>query len=68
MKKKIAIVKDYLNEDLSYNNIYSWGQKYKIHGPDRLIDGHRRHKPDTVPTLKTEIAALKALSRVGKMY
>lgn len=74
-EEKIVIVKDYLSNSLSYkeaaekhnvsyNNIYSWVQKYKEHGPDGLIDGRGRRKPDTIQTdeekLKTEIAALKA--------
>src|SRR5690625_4038695 len=50
--------------DVSYNNIYSWVQKYKKHGPDGLVDGRGRRKPNTIQTdeekLKTEIAALKA--------
>ena len=74
-EEKIKIVKDYLSEGLSYveaaekhqvsyNNIYAWVQKYKKHGPDGLIDGRGRGKPDEIQTdeekLKTEIAALKA--------
>lgn len=49
---------------VSYNNVYSWVQKYKTHGPEGLVDGRGRGKPDTVQTdeekLRTEIAALKA--------
>lgn len=74
-EEKIDIVKDYLNNNLSYkeaaekhnisyNNIYSWVQKYKEHGPDGLVDGRGKRKPETIQTdeekLKTEIAALKA--------
>src|SRR5699024_78317 len=74
-EEKINIVKDYLNNNLSYkeaaekhnisyNNIYSWVHKYKEHGPDGLIDGRCRRKSDAIQTdeekLKTEIAALKA--------
>ncbi len=74
-EEKIDIVNDYLNNNLSYkeaaekynisyNNIYSWVQKYKEHGPDGLVDGRGRRKPNTIQTdeekLKTEIAALKA--------
>lgn len=55
------MVKDYLNNGLSYkeasekyqvsyNNIYSWVQKYKNHGPDGLVDGHGRRKPDAIQT------------------
>jgi transposase len=37
---------------------------YKVHGPDGLIDGRGRGKPDKIQTgeekLQTEIAALKA--------
>lgn len=73
--EKIIIVKDYLTRSLSYseaaekhnvsyNNIYSWVQKYKEHGPDGLIDRRGRRKLDSIQTdeekLKTEIAALKA--------
>lgn len=74
-EEKVKIVKDYLSEglsyteaakkhDVSYNNIYSWVQKYKKHGPDGLVDGRGRRKLNTIQTdeekLKTEIAALKA--------
>src|SRR5699024_8082094 len=49
---------------ISYNNIYSWVRKYKVHGPDGLIDGRGRGKPDKIQTeeekLRTEIEALKA--------
>lgn len=73
--EKIIIVKDYLTGDLSYfeaaekhnvsyNNIYSWVQKYKEHGPDGLVDRRGRRKLDSIQTdeekLETEIAALKA--------
>jgi len=73
--EKIKIVKACLANNLSYsetaemyrvsyNNIYSWVQKYKEHGPNGLIDGRGRGKPDDVQTdeekLRTEIEALKA--------
>lgn len=73
--EKITIVKDYLTGNLSYfeaagkhnvsyNNIYSWVQKYKKHGPDGLVDRRGRRKLDSIQTdeekLKTEIVALKA--------
>lgn len=74
-EEKIQMVKDCLNNRLSYrdtaekynvsyNNIYSWVQKYKEYGPDGLIDGRGRRKPNSIQTdeekLSTEIAALKA--------
>ena len=74
-EEKIEIVKAYLANNLSYkdtaekyqvsyNNVYSWVQKYKAHGPDGLVDGRGRGKPDKIQTeeekLRTEIAALKA--------
>lgn len=73
--EKIKIVKACLANNLSYkeaaekyrvsyNNVYSWVQKYKEHGPDGLIDGRGRGKPGKIQTdedkLRTEIAALKA--------
>ncbi|HLR22624.1 MAG TPA: helix-turn-helix domain-containing protein [Pseudogracilibacillus sp.] len=73
--EKIKIVKSYLANNLSYkdtaekyqvsyNNVYSWVQKYKKHGPDGLIDGRGRGKPDKIQTdeekIRTEIEALKA--------
>lgn len=73
--EKIQIVKDFLETGMSYkesaekhhvsyNNVYSWVQKYKQHGPDGLIDGRGRGKPSTVQTdeekLQAENAALKA--------
>lgn len=74
-EEKLKIVKDYLTNGLSYketaekyqvsyNNVYSWAQKYKQHGRDGLVDGRGRGKPDTIQTaeekLRTEMAALKA--------
>lgn len=73
--EKVKIVKDCLANELSYketaekyripyNNVYSWVQKYQEHGPDGLIDGRGRGKPDSIQTdeekLHTEIEALKA--------
>lgn len=73
-EEKIEIVKDYLETgmsyretaekyDVSYNNVYSWVQKYQKHGPDGLIDGRGRRKPESIQTeeekLRTEMAALK---------
>lgn len=73
--EKTKIVKAYLASNLSYkdvaekyqvsyNNVYSWVQKYKEHGPAGLIDGRGRGKPDKIQTdeekLRTEIEALKA--------
>lgn len=74
-QEKIEIVKDYLKTGMSYketakkyqvsyNNVYSWVRKYRKHGPDGLIDGRGRRKPESIQTeeekLKTELAALKA--------
>lgn len=74
-EERIEIVKDCLNTGLlyketakkyqvSYNNVYSRVQKYKEHGPDGLVDGRGRGKPDKIQTdeekLRTEIEALKA--------
>lgn len=74
-KERIEIIKDCLENGLfyketaekyqvNYNNVYSWVQKYQKHGPDGLIDGRGRGKPDTIRTaeekLQTEMAALKA--------
>ena len=61
LEEKIKIVKDFLANGLSYkeaaekhqvsyNNVYSWVQKYKEHGPDGLIDGRGRGKPDSIQT------------------
>src|SRR5699024_11862904 len=73
--EKVKIVKDCLANELSYketaekyripyNNVYSWVQKYKEHGPTGLIDGRGRGKPDNTQTdeekLHTQIEALKA--------
>ena len=74
-EEKLEIVKDFLETGMSYkqiaekyqvsyHNLYSWVQKYRKHGPDGLIDGRGRRKPEKIQTeeekLKTEIAALKA--------
>ena len=75
LEEKVEIVKACLANKLSYkdtaekyqvsyNNVYSWVQKYKTHGPDGLVDGRGRGKPNEIQTdeekLRTEIAALKA--------
>lgn len=74
-EERIDIVKDCLANGLSYtdtahkfhvsyNNVYSWVQKYKKHGPQGLVDGRGRGKSEVILTdeekLRTEIAALKA--------
>ena len=74
-EEKIEIAKDFLAKDLSYkeaaekhqvsyNNVYSWVQKYKTHGPAGLIDGRGRGKPENIQTdeekLRMEMVALKA--------
>ena len=74
-QEKIAIVKDFLKTGMSYketaakhhvsyNNVYSWVQKYQQFGPDGLTDSRGQRKPDTIQTeeekLRTENAALKA--------
>src|SRR5699024_12778880 len=73
--EKLLIVKDYLDGDLtyaeiaekynvSYNNIYSWVQKYKTNSPDGLVDRHGRRKLESTHTneekLKTEIDEINA--------
>lgn len=74
-EEKIEIVKDYLANGMSYkaaaekyrvsyNNVYSWVQKYKEYGPAGLVDGRGRGKPDSIQTeeekMRAENAALKA--------
>lgn len=73
--EKLQIIKDCLDNGLSYkdtaekyavsyNNVYSWVQKYKEYSPDGLFDGRGRGKPNSIQTeeekLRTELAALKA--------
>lgn len=74
-EEKLLIVKHYLATGLSYKNtaekyqvsynqVYSWVQKYKKHGPDGLVDSRGRRKPTSIQSeeekLRTEYAALKA--------
>lgn len=74
-ENKVKIVKDCLNNSLSYKetakkysisyqNIYSWVQKYKVHGPEGLVDGRGRGKPHSIQTdeekLHVENMVLKA--------
>lgn len=74
-EQKVEVVKDCLANGMSYkdtaekyqvsyNNVYSWVQRYKKHGPQGLVDGRGRGKSETIQTdeekLRTEIAALKA--------
>lgn len=78
-EEKIQIVKDYLNNGLSYketakkyqvsyNNVYSWVQKYKNHGPDGLVDGRGRGKPDAIQTEEERIRAENAALRARNEY
>lgn len=77
-EEKIKIVEDYIDNHLtykqaaekhqvSYNNIYSWVNKYKKHGPKGLEDNRGRGKPSELQTeeerLKAEIEALKARTK-----
>lgn len=77
-EEKLEIVKDYIENNMSYkdaatkhqvsyNNVYSWVQKYKQYGPKGLIDSRGRRKPDEIQTeeerLRTEIVALKARNK-----
>ena len=52
---------------VSYNNIYSWVNKYKKHGPKGLEDNRGRGKPTELQTEKerkdAEIEALKARNK-----
>lgn len=74
-EEKLLIVKHYLatgmsykntaeKYQVSYNQVYSWVQKYKKHGPDGLVDSRGRRKPTSIQSeeekLRTEYAALKA--------
>lgn len=78
-EEKIQIVKDYLGNGLSYketakkyqvsyNNVYSWVQKYKNHGPDGLVDGRGRGKPDAIQTEEEKIRAENAALRARNEY
>lgn len=49
---------------VSYNSVYLWVKKYKEHGPEGLVDGRGRRKPESIQTeeerIQAENAALKA--------
>ena len=77
-KEKLQIVEDYIDNQLtykeaaekhqvSYNNVYSWVNKYKKHGPKGLEDHRGRGKPSELQTkderLKAESEALKARNK-----
>jgi len=77
-EEKVQIVEDYIKNKLtyteaakkhevSYNNIYSWVNKYKKHGPRALEDNRGRGKPSELQTdeerLNVEIEALKARNK-----
>lgn len=77
-EEKVEIVEDYIDNKLtyteaaekhqvSYNNIYSWVNKYKKHGPKGLEDNRGRGKPSELQTkeerLDAEIEALKARNK-----
>ncbi|HFM5626336.1 MULTISPECIES: helix-turn-helix domain-containing protein [Lactobacillales] len=78
-EEKIKIVQDCLANSLSYkktaekyqvsyNNVYSWVQKYKKHGPDGLVDGRGRGKPNSVQTEEERIRAENAALRARNEY
>ena len=67
-KEKIEIVEDYIDNKLtykeaaekhqvSYNNIYSWVNKYKKHGPKGLEDNRGRGKPSELLTKEERLDA-----------
>lgn len=73
--EKMKMVKDCLENGLSYkdtaekyqvayNSVYQWVQKYQKHGPDGLVDGRGRRKPESIQTeeerIQAENTALKA--------
>ena len=75
LEERIQIVKDHLdnqrtyketasNYQVPYHSVYQWIQKYKEHGPDGLIDGRGRGKPETTQTteekLQVELKQLEA--------
>lgn len=75
LEERIKIVKDQLENQLTYketaskyqvpyHSVYQWIQKYKEHGPDGLIDGRGRGKPETTQTpeekLQAELKRLEA--------
>lgn len=77
-EEKIKIVEDYIDNNrtykeaaekhqVSYNNIYSWVNKYKKHGPKGLEDNRGRGKPSELQTkeerLNAEVEALKARNK-----
>lgn len=78
-EEKIKIVQDCLANNLSYketaekyqvsyNNVYSWVKKYKNHGPDGLVDGRGRGKPNSVQTEEDRIRAENAALRARNEY
>jgi len=77
-EEKVEIVEDYIENrltyteaaekhDVNYNNIYSWVNKYKEHGPKGLEDNRGRGKPTELQTdkerLKAEVEALRARTK-----
>ena len=78
-EEKIKIVQDCLANSfsyketaekyqVSYNNVYSWVKKYKKHGPDGLVDGRGRGKPNSVQTEEDRIRAENAALRARNEY
>ena len=77
-EEKLKIVEDYISNRLtykeaaekhqvSYNNIYSWVNKHKKHGPKGLEDNRGRGKPTELQTaeeqLNAEVETLKARNK-----
>jgi len=78
VEERIHIVEECLDHQLSYketaqkhqvsyNNVYSWVQKYKNHGPAGLVDNRGRRKQPEIQTeeekLKAKIVALEARNK-----
>lgn len=66
--ERIQIVKNHLENQwtyketaskyqVPYHSVYQWIQKYKEHGPDGLIDGRGRGKPETTQTKEEKLQA-----------
>lgn len=77
-EEKLNIVEDFIENRLTYkeaaekhqvnyNNIYSWVNKYKEHGPKGLEDNRGRGKPTELQTdkerLNAKVEALKARNK-----
>ncbi|MDO4670705.1 MAG: helix-turn-helix domain-containing protein [Aerococcus sp.] len=78
-EERLRIVKDYLENHLSYrevaqkyqinySRIYGWIKKYEEFGPDGLHDGRGKYKPESLPNDVDELTAKNQVLELHDKY